>query len=280
MPQLPASSSLTLRGQVFDWGQRTYLMGVLNVTPDSFSDGGLFNQLDAAVAQANYMAESGVDILDIGGQSTRPQAADLPLQTELDRVLPVIQALRRELPDLPISIDTTKAEVARAAVAAGADLVNDISGATFDPAMLATVAELQVPIVLMHIRGTPQTMQSLTDYADLIGEICEFLAGRAAAALQAGITPERIWLDPGIGFGKTLAHNLALTADLDRLVELGFPVLFGASRKRMILGIDPTATDPGDRIGGSVALALAAAGQGARMIRVHSKINALVPQSN
>ena len=268
MPQLPASSSLTLRGQVFDWGQRTYLMGVLNVTPDSFSDGGLFNRLDAAVAQAKYMAESGVDILDIGGQSTRPQAADLPLQTELDRVLPVIQALRRELPDLPISIDTTKAEVARAAVAAGADLVNDISGATFDPAMLATVAELQVPIVLMHIRGTPQTMQSLTDYADLIGEICEFLAGRAAAALQAGITPERIWLDPGIGFAKTWSQNLEILRQLPRLKALGAPLLVGSSRKSFI-GHILNQPDPKQRIWGTASTCCAAIASGADILRVH-----------
>lgn len=243
-------------------------MGVLNVTPDSFSDGGLFDNLEAAVTQAKQMAESGAHILDIGGQSTRPQAADLPLQAELDRVLPVIEAVRRELPDLPISIDTTKAEVARAAMAAGADLVNDISGATFDPTMLATVAELEVPIVLMHIRGTPQTMQSLTDYADLIGEIGEFLTARAEAAIQAGIAPERIWIDPGIGFAKTFSQNLEILRELPRLKALGFPLLVGSSRKSFI-GHLLNQPDPKQRVWGTAATCCAAIAGRADILRVH-----------
>ena len=243
-------------------------MGVLNVTPDSFSDGGLFDTLEAAVAQAQQMAKSGAHILDIGGQSTRPQAADLPLQAELDRVLPVIEAVRRKLPDLPISIDTTKAEVARAAVAAGADLVNDISGATFDPAMLATVAALEVPIVLMHIRGTPQTMQRLTDYADLIGEIGEFLTARAESAVEAGIAPSRIWIDPGIGFAKTFSQNLEILRELPRLKALGFPLLVGSSRKSFI-GHLLNQPDPKQRVWGTASTCCAAIAGGADILRIH-----------
>lgn len=268
MNQLPTSSGLTLRGQVFNWGSQTYLMGILNVTPDSFSDGGLFNTLEAAVVQAKQMAASGANILDVGGQSTRPQAADLPLQAELDRVLPVIEALRHELPDMPISIDTTKAEVARAAVRAGADLVNDISGATFDPAMLATVAELNVPIALMHIRGTPKTMQSLTDYADLIGELREFLAARAEAAVQAGIAPHHIWLDPGIGFAKTGSQNLEILRQLPRLKALGLPLLVGSSRKSFI-GHLLNQPDPKQRVWGTASTCCAAIAGGADILRVH-----------
>lgn len=268
MANRSASERLTLRHQILTWGHQTYLMGVLNVTPDSFSDGGLFETAAAAVAQAKQMAAAGADILDVGGQSTRPQAADLPLQAELDRVLPVIEAVRRELPNLPISIDTTKAAVARAAVAAGADLINDISGATFDAAMLATAAELEVPIALMHIRGTPQTMQSLTDYADLLGEIGEFLAARAAAAVQAGVMPDRIWLDPGIGFAKTGSQNLEILRQLPRLKALGFPLLVGSSRKRFI-GDILDQPDPKQRVWGTAATCCAAIAGGADILRVH-----------
>ncbi len=260
--------SLTLRGQVFNWGSQTYLMGILNVTPDSFSDGGLFDTLEAAVAQAKQMAAAGASLIDVGGQSTRPQAADLSLSAELDRVLPVIEALRQELPDLPISIDTTKAEVAVAAVAAGADLVNDISGATFDPAMLATVAKLGVPIALMHIRGTPQTMQSLTDYADLMGELCEFLSARSEAALQAGIAPQHIWLDPGIGFAKTWSQNLEILRELPRFKALGLPLLVGSSRKSFI-GHLLDQPDPKQRVWGTAATCCAAIAGGADILRVH-----------
>ncbi len=268
MPDSPAPAPLILRGQVFNWGERTHLMGILNVTPDSFSDGGLFDELAAAVAQAKLMAEAGAHLVDVGGQSTRPQAADLSLPAELDRVLPVIEAVRRELPNLPISIDTTKAAVARAAVAAGADLVNDISGATFDPAMLPTVAELGVPIALMHIRGTPQTMQSLTDYADLMGEICEFLSARAEAAMQAGIAPQQIWLDPGIGFAKTWSQNLEILRELPRFKSLGYPLLVGSSRKSFI-GHLLNQPDPKQRVWGTAATCCAAIAGGADILRVH-----------
>ena len=245
------------------------VMGIVNVTPDSFSDGGRLASVEAAVAHGLALVEQGADVLDIGGESTRPGAAPVSEAEEIARTIPVIEGLRAAHWAGPISIDTMKPAVARAAVAAGATMWNDVTALGFAPDSLTTAAELGCDVVLMHMRGEPQSMQADPRYDDVVAEVCAELAARAVAAMAAGVVRERIWLDPGIGFGKTLAHNLALTADLDRLVELGFPVLFGASRKRMILGIDPTATDPGDRIGGSVALALAAAGRGVRMIRVH-----------
>ena len=245
------------------------VMGIVNVTPDSFSDGGRLASVAAAVAHGLRLVEQGAAVLDIGGESTRPGAAPVAEAEEIARTIPVIEGLRAAHWAGPISIDTMKPAVARAAVAAGATMWNDVTALGFAPDSLTTAAELGCDVVLMHMRGEPQSMQADPRYDDVLAEVCAELTARAGAAMAAGVAQERIWLDPGIGFGKTLAHNLALTANLDRLVELGFPVLFGASRKRMILGIDPTATDPGDRIGGSVALALAAAGHGTRMIRVH-----------
>ena len=245
------------------------VMGIVNVTPDSFSDGGRLASVAAAVAHGLRLVEQGAAVLDIGGESTRPGAAPVAEAEEIARTIPVIEGLRAAHWAGPISIDTMKPEVARAAAAAGATMWNDVTALGFASDSLTTAAELGCDLVLMHMRGEPQSMQADPRYDDVVAEVCAELAARAGEAMAAGVVRERIWLDPGIGFGKALAHNLALTANLDRLVELGFPVLFGASRKRMIAGIDPTATDPGDRLGGSVALALAAAGQGARMIRVH-----------
>jgi dihydropteroate synthase len=245
------------------------VMGIVNVTPDSFSDGGRLASVEAAVAHGLRLVEQGADVLDIGGESTRPGAAPVSEAEEIARTIPVIEGLRAAHWAGPISIDTMKPAVARAAVAAGATMWNDVTALGFAPDSLTTAAELGCDVVLMHMRGEPQSMQADPRYVDVVTEVCAELAARAGAAMAAGVVRERIWLDPGIGFGKTLDHNLTLTAHLNRLAEVGFPVLFGASRKRMIAGIDPTATDPGDRLGGSVALALAAAGQGARMIRVH-----------
>lgn len=256
-----------LNNQVFAWGQRTYLMGILNVTPDSFSDGGRFSTLDTALAQACYLVDAGADILDVGGQSTRPQAEEISLQEELDRVVPVVQAVRQALP-VPISVDTTRAAVARAAVAAGANLVNDISGASFDPAMLPTVAELGVPIVLMHLRGTPRTMQTLTDYQDLVGEIKAFLAQRIEAAIAVGVEPGQIAIDPGIGFAKTAAQNLELLRHLPDLRSLGCPVLVGPSRKSFI-GHLLNQPDPQARVWGTAAASCAVVAGGADILRVH-----------
>jgi len=273
--QLSTLTPLTVRGQIFDWGTQTYLMGILNVTPDSFSDGGQFNSLEAALVQAHHLINAGAHILDVGGQSTRPQAGEISVEAELQRVVPVIQAVRSKafeptqpIAAIPISVDTTRAVVARAAVAAGADLVNDISGATYDAMMLPTVAELKVPIVLMHIRGTPQTMQQLTQYQDLVGEIYEFLSRRVEAAIAAGIDSSHIILDPGIGFAKTYAQNLEILRQIPKLRSLGCPVLIGTSRKSFI-GHILSQPDPSQRIWGTAATCCAAIAGGADILRVH-----------
>jgi len=256
-----------LRGHSFEWGQRTYLMGVLNVTPDSFSDGGEFNKTDAALVQAQQLVAAGADIIDVGGQSTRPGAAEISLEEELDRVLSVLQVLRQEI-SVPISVDTTRAAVARAAVVeTGADLVNDISGA-IDPDMLSTVAQLGVPIVLMHMRGTPQTMQQLTNYEDLMGEIYQFLESRIAAAIAAGIDRSRIIIDPGIGFAKTYNQNLEILRRLSVFRSLKCPILVGPSRKGFI-GRILNQPEPKARIWGTAAACCAAIAHGADILRVH-----------
>ncbi len=243
-------------------------MGIVNVTPDSFSDGGRLTSVEAAVAHGLRLVEQGADILDIGGESTRPGAEPVPETEEIARVIPVIEGLRARWPG-PISIDTMKPAVARAAVAAGATMWNDVTALGFAPDSPATAAELGCDVVLMHMRGEPRTMQADPQYGDVVEEVADWLVARAEAAMAAGVGRDRIWLDPGIGFGKTAAHNLALTAQLDRLAATGFPVLYGASRKRVIQTIDPTAIEPDDRLGGSLALALEAARRGAAILRVH-----------
>jgi len=257
----------TLRDRSFAWGQRTYLMGVLNVTPDSFSDGGQFNTPATALAQARHLVESEVDILDVGGQSTRPQAMEVSEAEELDRVIPVIAELRQHL-STPISIDTTRSAVAEAAVRAGADLVNDVSGGTYDPDMLPTVAGLGVPMILMHLRGTPRTMQTLTGYTDLIGEICRFLETQVQAAIAAGIEHSQIAVDPGIGFAKTGAQNLEILRRLGEFRSLGCPILVGASRKSFI-GQILNRPQPQERVWGTAAACCAAIAGGADILRVH-----------
>ena len=244
------------------------VMGIVNVTPDSFSDGGRLASVEAAVAHGLRLLEQGADLLDIGGESTRPGADPVAEAEEIARVVPVIEGLR-SVWDGPISIDTMKPAVARAAVAAGATMWNDVTALGFAPDSLATAAELGCDVVLMHMKGEPRTMQADPHYDDVVAEVADWLVARADAAMAAGVARERIWLDPGIGFGKTAAHNLALTAQLDRLAATGFPVLYGASRKRVIQSVDPAATDPADRLGGSLALALAAARAGASILRVH-----------
>ena len=247
---------------------RPSIMGIVNVTPDSFSDGGRLASAQAAVDHGLGLVAQGADILDIGGESTRPGAEPVDVQDEMDRVVPVIQSLRATWSG-PISIDTMKPQVARAAVAAGATLWNDVTALSFSPESPAVAADLACDVVLMHMQGQPQTMQLDPAYDDVLVEVSAWLAARAEAAMSAGVAHDRIWLDPGIGFGKTVDHNLALTNGLDRIRTLGFPVLYGASRKRMIQRIDPSASDPADRLGGSLALALAAARNGAAIIRVH-----------
>ena len=243
-------------------------MGIVNVTPDSFSDGGRHAGVGAAVAHGLRLAEQGAGWLDVGGESTRPGAEPVSVANEVARVVPVIEGLRARWSG-PISIDTMKPEVARAAVAAGATMWNDVAALGFTPEAMAVAVELGCDVALMHMKGEPRTMQAAPHYDDVVAEVTDWLAVRAGAAMAAGVARERIRLDPGIGFGKTTQHNLALTAHLDRLAALGFPILYGASRKRTIQSIDPTATDPADRLGGSLALALEAARNGARIIRVH-----------
>jgi dihydropteroate synthase len=242
-------------------------MGILNVTPDSFSDGGEFNTVTAALAQAQAMVAGGVDIIDVGGQSTRPGAEQITLAQELNRVLPVLQILRKEIP-VPISVDTTRAAVAQAAVEAGADIVNDISGGTLDPEMLLTVARMNVPIILMHIRGNPQTMQQFTDYQDLMGEIYSFLAKQIAAAIAVGIDERKIIIDPGIGFAKNYEQNLEILRRLPQLRQLKCPILVGASRKSFI-GRILNQPDPKARVWGTAAACCAAIFNGADIMRVH-----------
>ncbi|MBS9388961.1 MAG: dihydropteroate synthase [Dolichospermum sp. WA123] len=261
------SNNLTIRDHCFTWGKRTYLMGILNVTPDSFSDGGKFNTTSAALTQAQAMVSAGADIIDIGGQSTRPGAEQISLEAELERVLSVLELLRPVI-DIPISIDTTRAEVAKAAIIAGADIVNDISAGTFDPQMLSTVASLNVPIVLMHIRGNPQNMQKLTDYEDLITDIYQFLSEQITKATLLGIDKNKIIIDPGIGFAKNHDQNLEIFRRLKSLKTLNSPILVGASRKSFIGNI-LNQPDPKLRVWGTAAACCAAIFNGADILRVH-----------
>ena len=264
-----------LRTQTLTWGERTYLMGVLNVTPDSFSDGGQFNTVETAIAHSRHLAKSGIDILDIGGQSTRPGAAQISLEEELTRVVPVIQAIRSdpapELTAISISVDTTRAVVAQAAIEAGADIVNDISGGAFDPDMMATVAKLAVPLILMHMRGTPQTMQQHTDYEDLMAEISAFLAGQISQAIAVGVDPDLIAIDPGIGFAKTYAQNLEILRRLPDLHKLERPILVGPSRKSFI-GWILDQPDPQQRVWGTAAACCGAIAGGADILRIHDGV--------
>ena len=245
---------------------RPRVMGIVNITPDSFSDGGAHFDLEAAVAHGLALAGQGADILDIGGESTRPGSDEVPVEEELRRTVPVIERLAQET-GLPISIDTSKPEVMRAAVQAGAGMINDVYGLRREGALDAA-AELGVPVVLMHMLGEPRSMQESPQYDDVVGEVHRFLAERIFAAEMAGIDKRRIVADPGFGFGKTTAHNLALLAQLGRFTELGVPVLAGLSRKRSIGEI--TGRDvPAERVAGSVAAHLVAAQRGAKILRVH-----------
>ncbi|HEY1069452.1 dihydropteroate synthase [Thermomonas sp.] len=245
---------------------RPRVMGIVNATPDSFSDGGAYFDAEAAVAHGLRLVEQGADILDVGGESTRPGAQEVPVEEELRRVVPVVERLAGETA-LPISIDTSKPEVMRAAVAAGAGMLNDVYGLRREGALDAAAA-LGVPVVLMHMLGEPRSMQEAPDYDDVVGEVHRFLAERIFAAEMAGIARKNIVVDPGFGFGKTTAHNLQLLAQLDRFTELGVPVLAGLSRKRSI-GELTGRTEPRARMAGSVAAHLVAAQRGALLLRVH-----------
>lgn len=246
---------------------RPRIMGILNVTPDSFSDGGKFLGREPALMQARAMATT-ADIIDVGGESTRPGAAEVSADEETARTAPVIAALRDAGIALPVSIDTRKAAVAQAALQAGAQIVNDVTAMVFDPAMSGTVAASGAPVILMHSVGDPQTMQDDPRYDDVLLDVYDALAARVAAAEQAGIARDRIAVDPGIGFGKTLEHNLALLRRLSLFHALGVPVLLGASRKRFI-GTIGDEDQAARRMPGSLAVALAGVAQGMQMIRVH-----------
>jgi dihydropteroate synthase len=262
---------------------RPRIMGILNVTPDSFSDGGSFVQADKAIAHALHMVEQGADLIDIGGESTRPGATPVSVQQELDRVIPVIEALKTRVA-VPMSIDTSKPEVMRAAVAAGAGMINDVRALALEGAMDAAAA-LGVPVCLMHMQGEPAQMQIAPHYEDLIGEVKRFLADRVFAAQMAGIDRKRLLIDPGFGFGKSYEHNLALLARLRDFGAIDQPLLVGVSRKRMI-GTMTGHESAADRVIGSVAAALIAAQSGAAIVRVHdvaetrdalAVLNALTP---
>jgi dihydropteroate synthase len=267
---------LHCRRSVFDFAERARLMGILNVTPDSFSDGGRFNTVARAVAHGLRLVQEGADMLDVGGESTRPGAAPTTLAEELGRVIPVVRELSRQV-SVPISIDTTKAEVARQAIEAGAEIINDVSALRFDPEMAAVAAGCGVPVVLMHMQGTPRTMQRQVHYNDIMAEITSFLAGRIDAACKAGIDIDKIIVDPGIGFGKSLERdNFTILRHLQTVAALGRALLVGPSRKACIarlLGNDIDRRDEGTAAAASVAVA-----NGASIVRVHAvgKVKAAV----
>lgn len=257
---------LRLGGREYDLDERTLVMGVVNVTPDSFSDGGLFYDRDAAVAHALRLQEEGADILDIGGESTRPGSDFITLEEELRRVMPVVEELAGRV-EAPMSIDTTKAEVARRALEAGCSMVNEISAMRLDPEMLPLVVEKGVPFCLMHMQGMPKDMQTEPRYDDVIGEIAAFLRERAEVALEAGADPAAIMVDPGIGFGKTLEHNLEIIRRLGELRSLGYPLVLGTSRKSFIGRILDKPED--ERLEGTAASVAVGIANGADIVRVH-----------
>ncbi|MGY1639015.1 dihydropteroate synthase [Geodermatophilus sp. SYSU D00742] len=245
--------------------RRPLVCGVLNVTPDSFSDGGRFHGLDRAVEHGCRLAAEGADLIDVGGESTRPGSRPPSLAEELDRVLPVVEALVRRVP-VPLSVDTSRPEVMRAAVAAGAGMVNDVR-ALSRPGALETAAQLGVPVCLMHMQRSPETMQEAPRYRDVVAEVRAFLGERLLACLDAGVRAEHLVVDPGFGFGKTLAHNVALLASLDAFTGLGVPVMVGLSRKSVLGQL--TGRDVRERLPGSLAAAVVAVQRGASVLRVH-----------
>lgn len=251
---------------LFNNSRRIVVMGVVNTTPDSFSDGGLYFDADQAVAHALQLVADGADILDIGGESTRPGANPVEVEEEIRRVVPVIERLSAKT-DVPISVDTRKEPVARAAIEAGASTVNDVSGLTFDSGLAKTVGEYDAGLIVMHMRGDPTSMQLDTEYDDLLGDIKRFLKSAVAKAEAAGVDPDKIMIDPGIGFGKDQAGNLEIINSVECFAKLGKPVLIGASRKSFIGRI--TGNDPTQRLYGSIAAAVTAVIHGAAAVRVH-----------
>ena len=265
-PDADAVRVWTCRGRAILPAERPLIMGIVNVTPDSFSDGGRYANSDRAVAHGLKMLEQGADIIDVGGESTRPGAAAVDAAEEARRVIPVIRELRRHV-TVPVSVDTMKAAVARQALEAGADIINDVSALTHDPDMPALARETKAGVVLMHMQGTPRTMQNYPEYADVMGDVVDFLEARVRDLAQVGLDPAAMAVDPGIGFGKTLEHNLALLAHVDRFHRLGRPVVIGLSRKSFLGTL--TGRDADDRLAGSLAALAVCAWQGAEILRVH-----------
>ena len=262
---------LKLQSRTLLLGERTLLMGVLNVTPDSFSDGGLYLDAQRAVDRALEMERQGADLIDIGGESTRPGSEAMPIEEELRRVLPVLEGLRGSL-KIPISIDTRRAEVAEAALAAGAEIINDISGLKSDPRIAQAAARHKAPLILMHIRGEPKTMQKLPFAREVLTDVASGLRTAAGKAIKAGVPRSRIILDPGIGFGKSFVQNYGLLARLPELAKLGFPLLVGTSRKTFLgatLARDGKHAPPEERIWGTAASVAASILAGAHIVRVH-----------
>ncbi len=255
------------RNRIIRLGERTRVMGILNVTPDSFSDGGSFVDPGAAVTHALEMVEQGADIIDIGGESTRPGAEPVTGKEEIERTVPVIQGIRQES-DIPLSIDTTKAEVAAEALSAGADIINDVSAFEADPDMVKVAAQTGAGVVLMHMKGTPRTMQKNPVYDDVVAEVRDYLKQRVEYAEQHGVARDCIAVDPGIGFGKTTEHNLELLRHLPDLCLSGWPLLIGASRKSFI-GQITGRTNPADRLAGSLGVAAWSVANGTHILRVH-----------
>lgn len=255
-----------IRDRSLDLSHKTLIMGIVNVTPDSFSDGGSFLAADAAVYHAKRMVEEGADLLDLGGESSRPGAEPVSAAEEWNRIHPVLDRLLREV-TVPISIDTYKAETARKALEVGAVIINDITGMTGDPEMMGTVKKAGAGVVIMHMQGAPRTMQEHPVYVDVVKEVTEWLENRMTVAEEAGISPEHVVLDPGIGFGKTFEHNLQLMANLDQLAEMGRPILVGPSRKAFIGKILDLPVE--DRIEGTAAAVALAVWQGAKIVRIH-----------
>lgn len=258
--------SLTIGGREFDFNRKTYVMGILNITPDSFSDGGAYDGVEEAVKRAHEMVEEGAHIIDVGGESSRPGAEYVTEAEELARVVPVIRRLCEEV-EVPISIDTYKAGVAKACIEAGAHIINDISGFKGDPDMPNVAASLGVPCILMHMRGTPKTMQTNLEYSSFIGELTEELSESVEMAVEAGIEKKNIILDPGVGFSKSFDHNLEIINKIDELSKMGYPLLVGASRKSFIGEILEVTAD--QRLEGSLAVAVISSWEGAAILRVH-----------
>ena len=260
---------IKIRGKVFDWTQKTYIMGILNVTPDSFSDGGKFNTPEKAFEQAKYLIQSGADIIDIGGESTKPFSGEVNQDEELNRILPVLEKIREFDENIAISIDTRHSIVAKEAIKAGADIINDVSGFDWDLNMIAVASELQVPVVIMHSKQNPETMQINPTYEkNIIDAIYESLSNKVMKAVSSGIKPENIIIDPGIGFGKTLEHNIEIIKRVKEFKSLGCALLVGVSRKSMITNILKSSSSE-ETEEANISLNAYMASQGANIIRVH-----------